>query len=222
MRIVSIDSTKITVSISGDHLPYIFHWTASFINDKDIKIEYTSTPEVTGRMNERLSITFFDVESFKNIDGVPMESSTTVNIKIDPIEISPSLSSSIQAMGYFYLLNLLISVAANILIGGTMELMWSLANTLQILYFLGLLDLKFPYHTLALFKFMSYSNFDFPELNLVFEKTFSSNYHEEDEINEAFTEMGFESRNFVSNASDSILFVSLLILSAIAVVAVFL
>jgi hypothetical protein len=173
-------------------------------------------------MNEKLSITFFDVESFKNIDGVPMESSTTVNIKIDPIEMSPSLSSSIQTMSYFYLLNLLISVAANILIGGTMELMWSLANTLQVLYFLGLLDLSFPYHTLALFKIMRYSNFDFPEANLVFEKIFSSSYYEEYEINEAFTEMGFESKNFVSNASDSILFVSLLILSAIAVIAIFL
>ena len=66
---------------------------------------------------------------------------------------------------FLFLSLMLLSLLVSILTGGSVELMWSLANTLQIMFYYNLLDLNFTPELKDVFSYMKYSNFD----NKVFE-----------------------------------------------------
>ena len=57
---------------------------------------------------------------------------------------------------------MLMSVGVSLVTGGSIELMWSLANTLQIMFYYGLMNLYFSPELLTTFYYMRYSNFDNP------------------------------------------------------------
>ena len=66
---------------------------------------------------------------------------------------------------FLFLFLMLLSLLVSILTGGSVELMWSLANTLQIMFYYNSLDLNFTPELKDVFTYMKYSNFD----NKVFE-----------------------------------------------------
>ena len=57
---------------------------------------------------------------------------------------------------------MLLSIGINLVTGDSIELMWSLANTLQIMFYYGLMNLYFSPELLITFYYMRYSNFDNP------------------------------------------------------------
>ena len=57
---------------------------------------------------------------------------------------------------------MLLSIGVSLITGGSIEIMWSLANTLQVMFYYKLLNLYFSPELSTMFYYMRYSNFDNP------------------------------------------------------------
>lgn len=86
----------------------------------------------------------------------------------------------------------------NLMLAASMQLLWGLINSLQLLVRTPLMNLNFPLSTKLFFNnFVMVTNFDIlpsQELNAYF-----FNFHESDEFNERFSEMGYDSLNCIDN-----------------------
>lgn len=162
-----------------------------------------------------IQVSFNNMDGFKNLNSVYMESSVSFDISIDKNNPSETVESAAASMSFAFLASWGISLAAGVLAGGSLELMWSMTNTLQIVSYFGLLDLYYPANTNVIFKYMSYANFDNPIITLVSKYIFSGEYFDTDPVNSRFYDLGLESRNFISNGSDTLPVIILLILFSI-------
>ncbi|CAI2362995.1 unnamed protein product [Moneuplotes crassus] len=96
-----------------------------------------------------------------------------------------------------------------------MELLCSLANTLQIVFILGLLNLYYPANLSALFSYLKYSNFDNPVTEMPSSFALKSIDIIDSPISDEFEKLGFSSTNFMKNSLDIIFmlfFIGLLML----------
>ena len=100
-----------------------------------------------------------------------------------------------------------------------MELMWSLANTLQIIFFFGMINLYYSADLKALFSYMSYSNFDNPLTDYISNKLLGYFKLINTSIDTNFANVGFQSNDFISNSLDKI-FMIIGILIIIGVIAI--
>ena len=92
-----------------------------------------------------------------------------------------------------------------------MELMWSLANTLQLLFFIGLIELNYPSDLESTYKIMSYSNFDNPLTKYMTSVVFIGVNFINSPISTKFGSFGFESTNILVNSLDKLMMVGGLI-----------
>ena len=167
MRQSQITSNAMSLSMTGNQAPYTIRWSASFIDDKHIKLSFSVSPQIIGRMNEVLKISLTDIIYYKNIYGIAMASPVSFEVSLNKIYPPASITAAAESVGYAFLITFGVSVWASILSGSSMELMWSMSNTLQIIYFLGLMSLYYPPHTLVVFNYIAYSNFQNPIFSYV-------------------------------------------------------
>ena len=145
----------------GPNSPYSTPWTASF-ESNTIKIDFTVSPLFLGLENEGLTLQITNVLSFKSEHDISMSTPYMIVFKIPQLSASDSVNNGGSGASYMLILVMLISIGVSLITGGSIELMWSLANTLQIMFFYGLLDLYFSPELSITFYYMRYSNFDNP------------------------------------------------------------
>jgi hypothetical protein len=73
-----------------------------------------------------------------------------------------------------FIVTVLIQVAAAILSEGSMELMWSMVNTLQIIFYIGLMSLYYPAHVNVFFGYLALANASNPILSYITEIVFGA------------------------------------------------
>lgn len=200
MNNISISEEYLSLEVTDNITSFEISWSSTYINAKQMKVSYATTPELLG--GEKIVVTVEEPQMFISTSSLTLESSQSFIIDVVKEEPAPSFTTSVQSAGYMLILNFAVSTAANILTGGSLEMMWSMANTLQIIFFLGLLDLHYPKHTTIAFFYMSYANFDNPVLGMVTRSIVGEGYFVENPLNDNFDEFGYESRNIVSNAHD--------------------
>ena len=100
----------------------------------------------------------------------------------------------------YFIFSFLISVGVSILTGGSMEQMWSLANTLQIIFFYGTLNLYFSTDLKSLLSYMRYSNFDNPATDYITEWIVGGISFAKIPISSNFSDLGFGSVNIIVNS----------------------
>lgn len=86
-----------------------------------------------------------------------------------------------------------------------MELMWSLANTLQLIMLCATLKLYYSSDLVSIFKLMRYSNFDNPVTDSIVEMldTYFGSF--KDTIFSQFENIGYSSTNILVNSIDKLL-----------------
>ena len=104
---------------------------------------------------------------------------------------------------------MLLSIGVSLITGGSIEIMWSLANTLQVMFYYKLLNLYFSPELSTMFYYMRYSNFDNPafewiqsKLTYLFRTIFSSFYSE-------FEGFGYHTSSVLINFISKMILVSL-------------
>jgi hypothetical protein len=136
-----------------------------------------------------------------------------------------SLESSNSAMEssstYLTILTYII-ISSSLLIlgvgGGSIELMWAMINTLQIIAFLPLMTPFFPSHVRLMYKLLKFSNFEFEFLSDFFKKYTFIDQIEVTPYNSQFLDNEIESTLFLDICSSLISSFFLSFLSLLALV----
>ena len=137
-----IDDNDISISITGPNLPYSVSWIASFDKNQLI-VSFSSTPIIVGGNGETVTLTLVKADTFKSEHLIPILSSKVISFVLPKTEPSKGTQSSGAGASYTFMITILISIGVSILTGGSMELMWGLTNTLQIIFLYRMLNLGF-------------------------------------------------------------------------------
>ena len=164
-------------------------------------------PKLVGYINTGIADTKFGatdskVQSYYTRKIVT--SDTKVNIDYTKVDIIEELWSVLG-----------ISIWVSLLTGGSMELMWSLANTLQIMFFYGTLNLYLSTDLKNLFSFMRYSNFDNPVTDYISNLVVGGINIIKIPVSSNFSDLGFGTTNIITNSFLKVLTVMMVIFGGI-------
>ena len=211
MKNQSLNESSIQLLIEGPNGPYSTVYTTSFISNKFI-VDFVVTPLLIGGIGENVKLELKDISGFRSNESIPILTEQVFSYTVSAFPVSASTKSSGQGASYTFILTIIGSLGVSILTGGSMELMWSLANTLQIIFFLGLLDLNYSSDLQNTFKIMGYSNFDNPLTKYVTMMIFFGINFINSPVNSKFGSLGFESTNILVNSFDKIAMITLLLI----------
>ena len=92
------------------------------------------SPGIIGGAGEILTLTLKDGSAFKSQNLIPISSPLDLEYTFEAIEVSEGVKAIAAGMSYTFIFTFLLSMIVSFLTGSSMELMWSLANTLQIIF----------------------------------------------------------------------------------------
>jgi hypothetical protein len=202
----SIKDGDVDLSLSGPNSPYSLSWTSKFENDT-FTVSYSVSPPILGGVGENIKLVLANIKAFKSIHLIPMSSPLTFDYSFGELEASAGTQTGGKGASYTFIFTILLSIGISLVTGGSMELMWSMANTLQLIFFLGLLDLYYYSDLKAVFGFMKYSNFENPLSGYITKYIAGFASFVQSPVNSQFGDLGFESTNIILNSFDKILFV---------------
>ena len=170
MKNENLSDFDISLDIYGSNSPYSISWSANF-NKENLKIRFASYPELIGGINEIIWLQITNTQHFKSTHNITLNSPQSYKFSVSKPNVSEAVSTTASAISYMFIFTMLISIGVSLITGGSIELMWSLANTLQVMFFYALLDLNFTPELLTVFEFMKYSNFDNPIFEFIRSKS---------------------------------------------------
>jgi len=203
---------EFTLSFEGPSIDYELSYSSSFTSKATLKLKYSISPGIVGGSGEQLTVEFSDILAFQSSNGIPISTQYVHKYSFEVVEASAQAESAGSGASFMFLSSFLLSIGASLMTGQSMELMWSLANTLQIIYILGLLDLYFPPNLLAVISYMKYSNFDNPFTQYLSNLAIGSLNVVSTPISTSFESFGFESSNILTNSFDKVFFILLLLM----------
>ena len=160
------------LDIIGKNSPYSVTWTAEYVKNK-LKISFTSSPVLLGGIDEKIRLQFTNAAAFKNINEITIKELKLLEFAVGAFSSSDYVQSVASGASYTFIFALLISLGVRLLTGDSIELMWSLANSLQIMFFFGYLNLYYTPELLVVFFYMKFANFDNPLFDYIREKTYN-------------------------------------------------
>ena len=209
-----VDSDYI-VEADGPNSPYTVTWSYNFSSDTKLDISYSISPPFIGGLSETITIELSNVDKFKSANLIPISNSVIQSYTYEEIPASATAEAAGSGASYSFFVTAGISVGVSLITGGSMELMWSLTNTLQIIYYLSLLNLFFPSNLLAILQYMRYSNFDNPATRFLSSQVIAGFSIVSTPVSSQFGKVGFESSNILVNALDKILILFMMLILVI-------
>lgn len=214
MKTTTLTSIDMQIDVSGPNSPYSITWSTSFSNNT-FTVKFSSEPPIVGGLGETLTLYLLNVEAFKSEHLIPMSSPLSYSYPFSALDPSAGTESGGKGASYTFLLTILLSIGVSLLTGGSMELMWSLANTLQLLFFFALLHLHYSSDLKTVFGYMRYSNFENPLTDFVVDGIKKGFAFIESPVDAQFADLGFSSTNILLNSFDKLLLVFLLLSSGV-------
>ena len=198
----------LNLDVIGPNSPYSVSWSASFIK-KNIIISFSFTPLLIGGVNEKIILQIINVQRFKSEHDIPMISPQLFSYIVPSLPASASSQAGGSGASYMFIVVMLLSIGVSLITGGSIELMWSLANTLQILFYYGMLNLYYSSELLSAFSYMSYSNFDNPAFDYIRKIASKMTDFIHTSIPSGFENLGFSSASVVINFLDKLIMILL-------------
>ena len=158
LSIVEIPSTSLYISIYGPESSYEFTWTAEYTSSTTVYVDLTIDTQTIGEDNEIIVLEFLDSDIFTSVyseRGVSPE--LQLSDYLDQNEGTQNAASFGQTTMVIFLASVFLTVISSFG-GNSMELMWNLTNTTQILYFLSKVYVNFPADVVQFFSYLRYSN----------------------------------------------------------------
>ena len=200
----NLTSFEMSVDISGPNSPYSVSWTATF-DKSNLRISFSSAPVLLGGINEIVLVQLIEVSKFKSEHSISIFSTNLFTFKVSGLPPSESTQSGGSGGSYMLIFAMLLSIGVSIFTGGSIELMWSLANTLQILFYFGILNLYYTPELGDMFSYMKYSNFDNPAFEYIKSKFQYLTNFVKISIPSSFASLRFPSVSIVINFFDKLM-----------------
>ena len=211
----NITGDDVSLDIFGPNEPYSISWNSTFEKNSFI-VSFTSSPVLFGGIGETIVLQLNEVSRFKSNNKIPMKSAKQYKFIVESFTPSESTQSAGSGASYTFIIAMVLSLGVSVLTGGSIELMWSLANTLQIMFFFGMLKLNFSSDLILIYSYMKYSNLDNPVSDFLSEKINSFMDFVQNPVSESFSNLGFKSTEIISNCLDK-LFMLLFMLSLLLI-----
>jgi hypothetical protein len=160
MKTDTIDSTDLEIDVYGSVSYYEFSWAAEYIDNKTIEIQTKFVTPLLGNQNEQVVVKFITPEKF-----LSAESSRSVNkkVQLSGYLFNQDSTTASKSLGQTTMIVFFVSVGVAVISsfgGNSMEIMWNLMNTLQLMYFLSFINVNFPELMSEMFKYLKYANAD--------------------------------------------------------------
>ena len=207
MNQASITINDLQVTISSSYT-IDFSWSATYIDTKALKLSINTRTVLEG--GEKIIIKFTNYKIFRAPRGgwlTAQELSTTLyGSLISSSNLASSLSFFAQYTAY---LGIIVTVILIIVGGGSLEMVWALLNTMQIISYLPLMTDYFPQHVRIMYLILKFSNLNFDFLSEIFKKMISYSSYPSASYSDLFSKNGFDSSLILDNWA-SILFTIIL------------
>lgn len=153
-----ISPEDIAIKIYGPSSEYVFTYTAKFTGPKEATVNMNFQTSLLGNKKEQLRVEFVTLIKF-----VSDFSKRSVNPESDMQGYlnTQGNTSSAKALGQTAMILFFVSMglaAISSFGGNSMEMMWGLMNTLQVLYFMSYINVTYPDNLNMIFTFLKYAN----------------------------------------------------------------
>ena len=198
----TMNNTDITLndmSVSVSSSSYIStSWSASYVNDTALEISISYGGLLKG--GETLNIRITNYRAIRASTGGcvrPIMFNTTLESSLQTSADSAKSLSSYT--GYIVFTGILFIFGILMICGISIELIWSLINTLQIITFLPLMIDYYPDHVKIMFEILEFVNMDIEYVSELFTRLTSIDGLNTASYNSRFVENGIDSPLFVLN-----------------------
>ena len=137
--------------------------------------------------------------------------------EVSGLSTSQTIKSVGSSFSYMFIISLFLSIAVSIATGDPIDIMWSMANTLQILYYLSLQNLYYSSDLLQVFLYMKYSNFDNEGFQYIREKMSSFLNFINSSLPTGFEKLGYSSSSVLVNLYDKLIMILMMLLLVVFV-----
>ena len=167
--------TKNDMSISIDSSYTLsYSWSAAYKDSTHLLVSVSVSSVLQG--TETLNIKLSNYKVFRTaVGGCLNKTDYSAKMKSNLTSSIQSVQSASGFMTYLTYIGILAGAAAITILGGSLEAIWSLINTLQLISYLPFIVPYFPDHVKAMFKIMKMTNMNFDFLSSFFKKLISIN-----------------------------------------------
>lgn len=196
---IQVSGKEIKVEVYGPLRDYEYTWTAEFIGNDTVKIYTDFESVLSGRDTEKIVVSFVNLNAFKSLSSERIVNpDKELSGFLYATEANTATKAAGQTMMYVFLVSFVISIISSI--GkNSVELMWGLMNTVQILFFISYIHIEYPKNLKAFFKYLEYANANNEFLSMLTYLIIPEKKFSQDEVNEQFGE-----KLFFLNSSDKI------------------
>jgi cysteine-rich repeat protein len=216
MYSTNITLNDLSISIESDYL-VSFVWVAKYINSTTMLINLNIGTALTGK--EVLTIKFINYKTIRGVKGgwiQPEFYSTTLPSSLSSQADSASFVSTY--MQYFVGIGVILVFGLLMWLGNSLEMIWSLINTLQFISYLPLMIPYYPDHVKIMFHILGFVNMDFQFMSDIFEGIVPIGGVTTPAYNSRFLDNGIDTPLFLNNWSSLLLSLMLSIASLILLV----
>ena len=200
---VDITQNDMIVSIDSSYL-LDYDWSAKYISNQQLAVTVDVVSVLTGL--ETMTINFTNPKKYRtNIGGCLTKYSYSITMTTN-LQDSVDQAKSMGFFSQFFTYSGLFIIGGVILVlGGSLEMLWSLINTLQIISYLPLITSYFPEHVRVMYGILELTNLDIDFMANLFKKITTISNIDVGIKNSRFTSNGIESPLFLNNAASLIL-----------------
>jgi cysteine-rich repeat protein len=219
MKPSTFDINDLSITISSD-ITVKFTWTASYFNPTTLTLKLQIDTALQG--GEILKIKLINSKKFR----------TPIGGCVQPSTFSKSMSSSLTAVAataqaasdytQYIIMGGVILIFAVLLVWGTsLELIWSLVNTLQMISFLPFMVTYYPEHVKVMFEILGFTNMDIEIFSDFFKKIIFIDGLEVPSYNQRFFENGIDNPLFLSSWASLLFSLGMSVLTLLACLTVY-
>ena len=194
-----------------------FSWSAAYTNSTVLHLQTNVNQVLQG--TEILHVKFINSKRFRGPHGgcvrPDMLNATMPNSLASSVQTASSASNPIK---FITMIGILLIVGWLLLIGSSLELIWSLVNTLQLISYLPLMVPNYPQHVQIMFELLGFTNFDIEFISSFVKNTLHLDQISAPSYDSRFLDNGIGNSLFLSNWASILfsLFLSMLTLTACA------
>jgi hypothetical protein len=203
--------------VEGSNSPYLINYSNTWKSSTELEISVSYSTALIGDGTEYLKVRITNPYDFISTQNVPMTKNEKFTVELSAEQQESAMTSAAGATAqYGMMTSFAVSAGSNVVLGSSMEKMWSLINTCQLIFYLGLVSVYFPNHVVSFFGFLKMANMDNQFLASMTEDTIGEqNEDRRGAVNYRYNRLGYETISFVDNASDLISLAVLIIVCTV-------
>mmetsp|Transcript_41597 Transcript_41597/g.48010 ORF Transcript_41597/g.48010 Transcript_41597/m.48010 type:complete len:304 (-) Transcript_41597:430-1341(-) len=187
----TIEQSDLSLKVYGPEASYSFTWTAIFDSNSSVYINNEFLSSLQGSNQEQIVLSFKNTEKFVSIYSKRGVNPTDLSDFLFAYTGSQASSSSFgQTTMIVFLFSIGISAISSFG-GNSMEMMWNLMNTLQLLFYLSYIYVNYPDNVESFFTYLKYSNADNEYLKFVSFKIIPESNFKRGNVNNRIGEKAF-------------------------------